>query len=194
MQPYWSAILSKIIRDPRYLANIKYGKPRRGHGEGTVEAHIEELERNLYALDLEESDSYWKLSVLIHVHDSFKAEAKRNAPILDPQSHASLAKEFLAEFTDDKDMLTIVQYHDLNYAVYKNWKETGKLNEERMLDALDKIENLNLFLRFCIIDACTDSKGREMITWFVQWVNANYDVTVTTDDILPGKMVNGEAW
>lgn len=186
MDNKWYQIYLKIIASPFYKEGIKYGKPRRGHAEGTVEAHIAELNDNLERLELE-SGYYWKLKVLIAVHDTFKGVAKRDAAIMDPQSHASLAKDFLEEFTDDFDMLQIAQYHDLGYAVYLNFKKTGEVNEKRMRAALDPITDIDLFLWFAIIDACTASKGREMITWLVQWVNHHYpQSTVTVKDILPG--------
>ena len=39
-------------------------------------------------------ENYWKLKFLIHTHDLFKAEAEKDAPVLDARNHATLAKEF----------------------------------------------------------------------------------------------------
>jgi hypothetical protein len=191
------AIFKEIVASKRYLDNIEYGKPRRGHAEGTVKAHIAELEKNLETLRLKSSGidytTYWQLKLLIHVHDSFKAESKRDAPIMDPQSHASIARQFLSGYTADPDLLEIVQGHDIGYAVYKKWKETGRMNEARLDETLSRIKDLDLFLLFAIIDACTESKGREMIHWLVGYVNSKYQVNIGTNWILPGKAgPNGE--
>jgi hypothetical protein len=107
-------LVPRVISDPRYIANIEYGQPRSGHPEGTVKAHIAELEANLELLKprLADEQTYWKLKFLIHVHDTFKADATRGVPILDPHSHASLAKAFAAELTDDPDLLNMIQFHD----------------------------------------------------------------------------------
>src|SRR4029077_12560255 len=88
-----------ITRDPRYQRNLDWGEPRPGHPEGTIRAHIEELERNLEALRprLSEAD-YGKLKLLIYVHDTFKGEALQGVAITDPRSHASLARDFLAGY------------------------------------------------------------------------------------------------
>src|SRR5262245_18791904 len=95
----YERIFAALTRDERYLANLEWGQPRRGHPEGTVRAHIAELERNLDGLRPRlTEDETWKLRILIHTHDSFKAEAKSGVPIGDPRSHASLARAFLAEF------------------------------------------------------------------------------------------------
>src|SRR5262245_32833033 len=102
-------VVAKVLGDPRYLKNIEYGEPRSGHPEGKVKFHIAELEANLEKLATRISEEqYWKLKFLIHVHDTFKAEAIPNSPIESPTSHASLAKEFASEFTDDPDLLNMI--------------------------------------------------------------------------------------
>lgn len=112
--------LSAITNDPRYRQNLDWGKPRSGHPEGTVRAHIEELENNLEVLKFRLSEwDCWKLKLLIHTHDTFKAEAKAGVAITDPRSHASLARDFLAEFCPNPDLLAMVQFHDEPYALWR---------------------------------------------------------------------------
>jgi hypothetical protein len=116
--PDYQQIFRDMVADPRYLANLDWGEPRDGHPEGTVRAHIAEIEPNLEKLRPRLSnDECWKLKLLIHTHDSFKGDAKVGAPISDPQSHASLARAFLATYCDDADLLTMVQYHDEPFAL-----------------------------------------------------------------------------
>ena len=196
----FAAIYEKIIADPRYQANIQYGKPRRGHAEGSVSAHLRDLDQNLEELVNRGlvpagSSAYWKLKVLIHVHDSFKAEAKEDSPILDPRSHASLARAYLQGFTNDEDMLRITQFHDIGFAVYKKLQATGHFDEAKLITGLEGIEDMDLFLLFAIIDTCTPSKGRRMIRWFVEEVNKRFpSTTIRPEHILPGPDLVGEAW
>jgi hypothetical protein len=191
-------IFQRITADARYKLNIEYGKPRRGHAEGTIKAHIADLEANLRAIDGKwrvSDDERWKLMILIHVHDSFKAVAKHGSAILDPKSHASLARAFLAEFLDDPDLLNIVQYHDLGYAVYRKFQQTGKLDEAKLMQGLDAVEDKDLLLLFSIIDSCTPSKGREMIRWFVDQVNIRFPKTTVHESIiLDGPERVGDSW
>ena len=79
-------IVEKIMNDPRYIKNVEYGEPRSGHPEGKVKSHIADLDANLEALKprLSSEADYWKLKFLIHVHDTFKAEAESDTPILSP--------------------------------------------------------------------------------------------------------------
>src|SRR5579862_6674814 len=102
----YERIFGELTTDPHYIANLDWGEPRDGHPEGTVRAHIAEIEPNLERLRAQlTEEEYWKLKLLIHTHDSFKGEAKIGVSILDPNSHASLARSFLATHCDDSDLL-----------------------------------------------------------------------------------------
>lgn len=178
------AILNSIISDTRYAKGIVYGKPRKGHSEGSISAHIAELEGNLVKIiaknpGLLSVDDVDKLRILIHVHDTFKLWATRDSSIDDPNSHASLAAKFLTEFTDDKDLIAMVQWHDENFSLWKQLKRTGKYNEFRLQTrVIDGIEDVDLYGIFTVIDGCTESKlalaGEEKpdkLRWFLDQVN-----------------------
>jgi hypothetical protein len=186
----WLDILDRIQASPLYQAGILYGEPRPGHEEGTVAAHISELKRNLFALSNTiniPAERQRKLLILIHVHDTFKGVASPRAAIADPNSHASLAAAFLAEYTADVDLLRIVQHHDLGFALYRKHRSTGRTDLTRLHLALDPLNDLDLFLQFCILDACTGSKERDSIRWWLALVTKEYPgrVTITADAILP---------
>ena len=165
-------ILQQIINDARYLKNIEYGEPRPGHPEGKVKSHIAEMEENLEALRSRgiSDEQYWKLKFLIHVHDCFKAEAIPNSAILNPNSHASLARKFASEFTDDSDLLNMIQYHDVNFALWKQFNSTGRYDVERFSTLLQEIKDWDLFLLFLILDGSTKGKDPEKVRWFIKEV------------------------
>jgi hypothetical protein len=166
------AAIERVVSDPRYLKNIEYGKPRRGHPEGKVRYHIAELEENLESMKLKgiSDEQYWKLKFLIHVHDAFKAEAVPNSPITHPNSRVSLARKFASEFTDDMDLLNMIQYHDLNFALWKQFSATAFYNSERFSDLLAAIIDWDLFLMFLILDGSTSGKDPAKIGWFINEV------------------------
>lgn len=163
------AIIQHIINDTRYLKNIEYGEPRPGHPEGKVKYHIAELEENLEVLRSRgvSEEQYWKLKFLIHVHDTFKAEAVPNSAILHPFSHASLARKFASEFTTDADLLSMIQYHDVNYALWKQFNTKGFYDSERFVELLETIIDWDLFLLFLILDGSTIGKDPEKTRWFI---------------------------
>ena len=169
-------MLAKIKSDPRYARGIAHGVPRPGHAEGTVEKHLYDLAGNLLnLLPMISEEEFWKLAILIHVHDTFKVDARPDSPIKDPQSHASLARMFLSEFTDDLDLLQMVQYHDEGLALYMQAMTPlgpkAPYNQRRMRDNVLTIKNLELFLIFTIIDGYTPSKDHAKIRWFIDEVN-----------------------
>jgi hypothetical protein len=182
---HYTQIFAAITSDPRYQRNLDWGEARPGHPEGTVRAHIAEVDRNLEAMrhKLSETD-YWRLRVLIHTHDTFKGEAQPGVPITAPNSHASLARAFLAEFCADCDMLAMVQYHDEPFALWRQIASRGNCDQERLTALLAGIRDWDLFLAFNIVDGCTEGKGREPLRWFFQQVAGKVDSKFTAADIL----------
>ena len=159
-------ILNSLRSDPAYEANLDWGKPRSGHLEGSIRKHIAELESNLERLKPQLSgEETGKLRVLIHTHDTFKPDAKTGVAIADPQSHASLARQFLAKYVSDTDLLNIVQFHDEPYAIWKKHLGGGDYSE-RLQKLLDLIEDWDLFQAFLIVDGCTIGKSTEPLEWF----------------------------
>lgn len=160
------------MADPRYQENIEYGEPRSGHPEGKVKFHIAELEVNLGKLSSRgiSEEQYWKLKFLIHVHDTFKAKAIPDSAIMDPKSHASLARKFASEFTNDEDLLNMIQLHDLNYALWLQFDRTGSYDIQRFENLLETVRDWDLFLMFLIIDGSTKGKEHSKLIWFINEV------------------------
>jgi len=172
-------IVERVLADPRYLRNIEYGEPRSGHPEGKVKYHIAELELNLEKLAPRISEEqYWKLKFLIQIHDTFKADATPDSPIESPNSHASLARKFASEFTAEADLLAMIQFHDLNFALWKQFAATGLYNVERFSRLLDTIMDWDLFLMFLIIDGCTQGKDPDKVRWFIAEVRKHKETFV----------------
>lgn len=174
-----------VTADARYQANLDWGQARPGHPEGTVRAHIAEIEPNLEALRPKLSDEeYWKLKLLVHTHDSFKAESQPGVAITDPKSHASLARAFLAAHCDDADLLAMVQFHDEPFALYRQFEAKGKCNPQRFDALLSAVRDWNLFLAFNVIDGCTAGKSREPLRWLFRELAGKVESRFTEADII----------
>jgi hypothetical protein len=181
----YQKIFAAVTHDPRYLRNLDWGQPRPGHPEGTIRAHIAELEGNLEALRQKLSEvDYWRLRLLIHTHDTFKGEALPGVPINSANSHASLARAFLAEHCDDSDLLAMVQYHDEPFALWQQFASKGKFNQERLSKLIARINDWNLFLAFNIADGCTRGKAREPLRWLFQRLAGKVESKFSEADIL----------
>lgn len=181
----WSDVFAAIVRDPRYQRNLDWGEPRPGHPEGSVRAHIDEVDRNVEALrpKLSEAD-YWRLRVLVHTHDTFKGESHPGVAIADPRSHASLARTFLAEYCDDADLLAMVQYHDEPYALWRQFQSKARISPARFDLLLAAIQDWNLFLAFNIADGCTAGKSREPLRWWLEMIAERVESRFAVTDLL----------
>ena len=183
-----------VVSDPRYVDNLDWGEKREGHAEGTVRAHIAELELNLETLRPRLTNhEYWKLKLLIHTHDTFKAESQPGVPISDPRSHASLARVFLSDYCQDDDLLAMVQYHDEPFALYRQVETKGKYNRDRFDMMLKAIKDWSLFLAFNIIDGCTASKSVDPLRWFFGEVAGKVDSRFTANDTIPRYLTEDES-
>ena len=182
--PDYDAILQAVISDPRYQERLDWGEPRDGHPEGSIRAHIADLERNLAALKSRlTSVDCLKLQILIHTHDTFKADAAEGVAIVDDRSHASLGRQFLSALCDDRDLLNMVQYHDEPRALWRQAQTKGRCDQERFKTLLARIDDWNVFLAFCIIDGCTPGKSREPLTWFFAELAGKVASHITAADI-----------
>lgn len=157
--------------------------PRPGHPEGSLRQHIADLETNLRALSPRlHPAEIERLRLLVHVHDTFKPQA-REVAIAHPESHASLARAFLAEFTDDEQLLQMVQLHDEPFAL---WRRKEPYPSKRWLHLLETISEWDVFLSFLIVDGCTEGKSREPLGWFFRQLGGRVSTRVVPDWILPG--------
>lgn len=154
-----------------------------------IKNHISDLEANLEKLQhmgrIHSEDDYWKLRFMIQVHDLFKAEAEKHTPTLHPRNHVSLARGYASQFTNDIDLQNMIQYHDENYKLWKEYQQNGSYNVERFQNLLDTIQNLDLFLLFVIIDGCTKGKDQRKLGWFIEEVRKYRETLVTASWILP---------
>jgi hypothetical protein len=184
-----NALLDLIKSDPRYLKNIEYDPLGEGHPEGKIKFHIADLEANLEVLSergISEVD-YWKLKFMIHVHDLFKSEAKRGTPPTHPKNHASLARQFAGEFTNDADLLNMIQLHDENYKLWREYLQNGTYDKGRFQGLLDAIQNWDLFLMFIIIDGCTRGKDPIKLSWFIDEVRKYKKTIVDSSWVIPAE-------
>ena len=109
-----------------------------------------------------------KLRLLIHAHDTFKAEAKEGTPVGHPLNHATLGAAFLAEFVDDPELVEMARLHDEPYALWRRVKAGRGLDEARMERLLGRAWDWELFAAFLVIDNRTEGKSRSPLKWFLE--------------------------
>jgi hypothetical protein len=154
-----------VTEDPELLAGLAWGKPRKGHPEGTVGAHVADLLETIEGEDYPgETRSFLRFIAL--VHDSFKYRVHEWLPKSGENHHATRARRFAERFTADERLLAIIEDHDGPYAIWRKMKRRGKLDEERLGGMLDRVPDAGLFLLFIELDGSTEGKNPEPIRWF----------------------------
>lgn len=161
--------LKHLRQLPYYQQNLPWGKPRRGHPEGSLANHIEDLETNLIAIRhlLREGEED-RLRLLIHVHDICKPEAWVGVDSDHPHNHALMARRLLEKLSDDRALLAITQYHDDGYTMYQYFRRVDAYTP-RLRRLIADVGDMQLFMLFFLIDSCTRGKHREPVDW---WMNA----------------------
>lgn len=164
----YEVALEKLRCDPRYLSNIDWGEPRKGHPEGSIGSHIEELEFNLAAIDeFLDSDEIAKLRLMIHIHDLMKPNVVPGGP-----HHGELAAQLLKEFCDDEDMVHMIREHDTFFRLWLASRPNTEVALHEDLDDLKrKIKDWNLFSTFLIIDNLTAGKDPRPLDWALHQIH-----------------------
>lgn len=158
----------KIVADPRWKAGITWGEPRSGHPEGQVGLHLAEVLQNIDALGLE-PNLRRKLRLVALVHDTFKNEVDYSRPKTGPNHHATIARRFAGRYTDDEDVLEIVELHDEAYNSWALGSRRGDWSQaearaQRLIDRLGA--RRDLYLAFYRADNAAGDKQAEPLLWF----------------------------
>ena len=156
-----------VTADPELLAGLAWGKPRSGHPEGSVGAHVRDL---LEALDRDDlpAETRTLLRFVALVHDSFKYRVHEWQPKAGANHHAARARRFAERFTDDARLLETIEHHDRPYALWRKMKRRGRLDGRRFQEMMDRVPDPELFLRFIELDGSTEGKNPEPIRWFAE--------------------------
>jgi hypothetical protein len=156
-----------LIADPELREGLEWGKPRSGHPEGSVGAHVAEL---LQTIDRwgETGERRAELRFLALIHDSMKYRVREWLPKVGANHHAMRARRFAERYTDDERLLATIEHHDRPYALWRKLRRTGRTDEERLRRMIEDIPDADLFARFVELDGSTEGKNPEPIAWLEQ--------------------------
>jgi hypothetical protein len=154
-----------LSRDPQLVEGLAWGKPRKGHPEGTVGGHVADLLETIDRWD-ESGPARSDLRFLAMVHDSLKREVNNLLPKTGENHHAMRARRLAERYTDDERLLAAIELHDRPYAIWRRMRRKGRLDERAFSEMLDRVPDPGLFLRFVELDGSTEGKNPEPIRWF----------------------------
>ena len=153
-----------LSADPVLQEGLAWGKPRRGHPEGSVGAHVSDL---LQTIDRwgETGKRREELRFLALVHDALKNQVQNWRPKTGENHHAMRARRFAERYVDDERLLATIEQHDRPYSLWRRFSRSGRLDEHAVSEMVDRIPDIDLFLRFVELDGSTEGKNHEPIRW-----------------------------
>jgi hypothetical protein len=153
-----------LSEDPVLQDGLAWGKPRRGHPEGSVGAHVSDLLRTIDRWG-ETGRRREELRFLALVHDALKNKVQNWRPKTGENHHATRARRFAERYVDDERLLATIEQHDRPYSLWRRFTRSGRLDEHDVSEMLDRIPDIDLFLRFVELDGSTEGKSHEPIRW-----------------------------
>src|ERR687884_699980 len=145
-----------VSADPVLQEGLAWGKPRRGHPEGTVGAHVADLLQTIERWG-ETGSRREDLRFLALVHDSLKYEVQHWRPKTGENHHAMRARRFAERYTDDERLRATIELHDRPYAIWKKMKRKGRLDEDALEEVFERVPDHELFLRFIEVDGSSEA-------------------------------------
>ena len=163
-----TALERRIVHDPEWLEGAAWGRPRSGHPEGSVEAHIVEVLANVDRVATDPSDRR-RLRLVALLHDTSKLRVDRSLPRRGANHHARLARRQAERFTDDPELLEVIELHDDAYHAWRlgacggDWPAAEAAAQE-LIERLGA--SFAFYLRFYEADNATGDKDQRQIAWF----------------------------
>jgi len=156
-----------LAADPTLREGWAWGKPRKGHPEGSVGAHVGHL---LDQIDEwgETGERRGELRFLALVHDALKHEVRDWLPRSGENHHAMRARRHAEHFTDDERLLSTLELHDRPYSLWRRMGRKGEPDEKGFARMLERLADPALFLRFVELDGSTEGKNPEPVRWLDQ--------------------------
>ena len=153
-----------VLSDPVLQEGLAWGKPRHGHPEGSVGAHVADL---LETIDRwgETGQRRQELRFMAIVHDALKYKVQNWRPRIGENHHAMRARRFAERYTNDERMLATIEQHDRPYNIWRKALPKGRANDHALNSMIRRIPDLDLFVRFVELDGSTEGKNHEPIRW-----------------------------
>lgn len=166
-----------ITDDPAWREGAEWGRPRHGHPEGTIKAHVAAVLANVDAF-YGDSPLRESLRLIAIVHDTFKYQVDINRQRSGENHHAMRARRFAERYIDDAAILDVIELHDEAYNAWQRGHRDGKWDKarERAAALIARLgDNLPLYLAFYRCDNTTEGKQPDCFNWFLELGSGSAD-------------------
>ena len=162
-----------LLQQPEFQEGLFWGEPRFGHPEGQVVFHIEEILRNIDRIAPRFPQFREKLRIIAFVHDTFKYCEDKSLPRDWTKHHGTLARNFFSQFSNEADLLDIIELHDEAYYCWRIFAQ-----QELRVEGLQSLDRLFRRVEYCLqlyylffwCDTCTGDKTPAPLIWFEKMV------------------------
>ena len=79
--------------------------------------------------------------------------------------HATRARRFAERYTDDERLLATIELHDRPYSLWRRLRRGRRADDAELQQMMQRIPDLDLFVRFVELDGSTEGKSPEPVTW-----------------------------
>jgi len=168
-----SVVEVEIMNDPEFIEGAMLGEPRRGHPEGKIIYHIEEVLANVDKCTAQAPESRKMLRFVALIHDTFKHKVDYTKPKVGENHHAMIARRFAEKYTKDLVILDIIELHDEAYNAYS--MGVRKDNWKGAVERIDRLRKrlgywLGVYMIFYWCDNNTGDKTQENYEWFEEQI------------------------
>jgi hypothetical protein len=161
-----TALEELLLQTPEFNQGLHWGNPRYGHPEGKVVYHIAEVLDNIERLTIGALErEALRLVAIVHDTLKFKEEELRITHEDYLQHHGILARQFMERYTDNEQILKLIELHDEAYYI---WKIKDEQRRQPLIEQLIHRlgDDLQLFYAFFKCDTQTGDKTQEPVSWF----------------------------
>lgn len=158
---------STILAQKDLIQGLSWGRPSYGHPEMSVAQHVLDVLKNIDKLVLTKEDKH-RLRLVAITHDSFKYKEHKHEK---DYRHGKLARNFLAQFSDDNLTLELLEWHDEAYHAWQlAFTHNNVILSSRKVKRLLQVfgSDITLFQQFFICDSFTGDKKKHPVEWFAK--------------------------
>lgn len=173
-----------FLEDEQFREGLVWGKPRYGHPEGSIWRHIIEVNQNIDRLENLTAEDRYKLRLACWVHDTFKFCEDKSTPRDWTKHHGIYAKNFLARYINDEQLLNLVELHDEAYYIWRltNLYQEPEKAASRLAMLKEKLGSYwQLYYLFFKCDTSTGDKNPAPLIWFEENMQEDIQVTAFKD-------------
>jgi len=159
---------ASFLEDAEFRRGLVWGVPRYGHPEGTIWAHILEVNANIDRLPID-AKTRRQLRIICWVHDTFKHIEHKGKPRDWTKHHSIYARRFLEKYIDDEQLLNVVELHDEAYYCWRlaHLYHRPEDCDQRLRSLRERIGDYwQLYYLFFKCDTSTGGKNPAPLTWF----------------------------